>query len=136
MILKTFLLAPLIIGALALVKTILNIKQKTTTLKELIWGISLSLIILSIIIFSFLIEGRVWIFTPVFRTYTYAILLPFIAYIISVFLQNKTENRSIKFISKALLISIAFTTLVCLTIQYSSFDYLDFLGVERTKQKF
>lgn len=127
LLLLPFLFITVIIGMIALVMSIRLLLIKNAGFKDIICGIILSLILFSIIVLVYLIEGEVWALSPAFRLPIFLVFIPFITHL---FIKND-NNQKLKSISSPLIICVAFSMLVGLVFNNIIFGLLDFIGVNQ-----
>ncbi len=126
-LLLPFILIAVVIGVIATIKIIILLKKKTISFKEIAFGLFISLCFFGLLLLAYLSEGEAWIFSPVFRIPVFMILIPFIIHLLT----KKSEEKSIKYFSTGLLISIAFTNLICIVLTYFSIDLFDIINIRK-----
>jgi hypothetical protein len=126
-IILPFLLGALIIGIIALVKSIKLFKLEVISFKEILLGLVTSLILFGLISLVYIIEGKAWGLSPAFRIPIFMVLIPFGLHIAS----EKNKNSVVEYISKLLLISIVFTVFIGIIFSDIVFELIDYLGIEK-----
>ncbi len=121
------LLVALIIGIIALIKTIKLLILKSIGLKELIFGFITTLILFEQVSFIYMIEGKAWGLSPAFRIPVFMVFIPFIIHIAT----KKNKNSNVEYISKILLISVVFTVILGAIFKNILFELIDYLGIEK-----
>ena len=126
-ILLPFILITIVIGIIATIKTITLLKKKSISFKEIALGVFISLSFFGLLLLAYLSEGEAWIFSPVFRISIFMVLIPFIIHLLT----QKSEEKSIRYFSTGLLISITITNLICIVLTYFSIDLFDIINIRR-----
>ena len=126
-IILPFLFGAFVIGVIAIIKIIKLIKTKIIGMKEILYGLMLTVILFSIISISYIIEGRAWGLSPAFRIPIFMIFIPFIVHII---IENHKKSK-IKQLSMTLLTSVGFTTILGIIFNDLFFELIDYLGIEK-----
>ncbi|MCF2874409.1 MULTISPECIES: hypothetical protein [unclassified Tenacibaculum] len=124
-ILLPFLLGAIVIGLLSLIKSIKLIRLKEITVKELILGLIVSLILFGLITLIYYIEGQAWALSPAFRIPIFMIFLPFGIHL----LFQKNKNLNLVFLSKILLVSISFTLILGIIFNNLLFNLIEYIGI-------
>ena len=96
MIVIPFIFIALIIGIIAIVKTIMGLKSKVIELKDIFLGLCVSLSIFGLIALGYITEGSAWAFSPAFRIPIFMVFIPFVVYIIAA----QSKNEKIKYLRK------------------------------------
>lgn len=122
-----FLLGAVVISILAIIQTILLLKNKEINLKEIILGLIISVSIFGLICLSYVIEGSAWGLSPAFRIPIFMVFFPFGFYLVT----NKSKNQKLKYFATLLLISIAMTGILGVIFNDFFFGLIDILGIEK-----
>lgn len=126
-IILPFLLGALVLGIIAVVKTIKQLRKRHVGLKELLLGLIVSSAIFGLICVSYIIEGRAWGLSPAFRIPIFMVFIPFVVHVLT----EKSKNSKLVYISKIILISIGMTTIFGVIFNDIFFDLIDYLGIEK-----
>lgn len=127
LIILPFLLGALVLGIIAIVKTIKQSRKRLVGLKELILGLIVSSAIFGLICVSYIIEGRAWGLSPAFRIPIFMVFIPFVVHVST----EKSKNSNLVYISKIILISVGMTTIFGVIFNDLFFDLIDYLGIEK-----
>ena len=123
-----FLTGAIIIGVIAIFKSISLIDSKDIGIKEIIYGLLISIILYLLIGLVYLIQGKAWGLSPFFRLPLIMIFIPYLIYI------GTKENKSPKeqYFSKILLVSIGITSLFGTIFHELFFGIMHYLGIQKT----
>ena len=121
------LLFAFIISVISTVKIVKLILKKSIDLTYCLYGLLLSSVIFGIISLSYLIEGKAYAFSPMFRTVLFMIIVPYGVYS----LLNGFSNDKVILFSKVVLLSILFSTISLVVFYGLGFDLFDILEVEK-----
>ena len=77
-IILPFLFGAFLIGLFSLGKLIIMMRTKKVGLKEILFGLGLSLFIFAGICVSYVIEGQAWALSPAFRVPIVLVFIPFV----------------------------------------------------------
>ena len=122
-----FLIPVIIIVIISFIRIFVYIFSKQIGIKEIILGLTTSLIIFGIICLSYIIQGIAWGLDSAFRLPIIMIVLPFI---IHTFIE-KSKNQRLAYFSLILLTSIGITTILGITFNSLWFGLLDYLEIEK-----
>ncbi len=122
-----FLLGAVVISILAIIQTVLLLKNKEINFKEIILGLIISVSIFGLICLSYIIEGSAWGLSPAFRIPTFMVFFPFGFYLVT----NKSKNQKLKYFATLLLISIGMTGILGVIFNDFFFGLIDILGIEK-----
>ena len=103
-IILPILIAALGLTILAIIDTIKQFRKGTIGVKEIIFGLSITLIIYGLICLSYIMEGRAWGLSPAFRIPIFMIFLPFGFY----FITRPSTNKTLKYFSTFVIIRSSF----------------------------
>ncbi len=126
-IILPFLLVTLIVGVIALVKLIKLLKLKSIRLKELFLGLLTTLILFGLISLTYIIQGKAWGLSPVFRIPIFMVFIPFIIHLAT----EKNKKPKIEYISKLLLISVVITVILGIVFKDVLFELINYLGIKK-----
>ena len=126
-IILPFLLGALIIGIIALVKLIKLLKIKSIEIKDLFFGLLISIILFSLISLVYIIEGKAWGLSPAFRIPIFMIFVPFGIHIAT----EKNKKKNLEYLSKIFLISIIFSVILGIIFNDIFFNLIDYLGIKK-----
>jgi hypothetical protein len=126
-IILPFLLGALIIGIIAIVKTIKQLRKRQVGLKELLFGLIVSSAIFGLICLSYIIEGRAWGLSPAFRIPIFMVFIPFVIHVLT----EKSKNTKLAYFSKIILISVGITTIFGVMFNDLFFDLIGYLEIEK-----
>ncbi len=126
-IILPFLLGALIVGIIALVKSIKLVRLKSVGWKELTLGLITSLILFGLMSLIYIIEGKAWGLSPAFRIPIFMVFVPFGIHLAT----EKNQNKNIKYISKVFLLSIIFTLISGIVFNDIFFNLIDYLGIKK-----
>ncbi len=127
MIVGFFLAGVLIISVISFIRIFIYILDKQIGLKEILLGLTVSLIIFALICLSYVIEGKAWGLSPAVRLPFIMVVIPFI---IHSFVE-KSKSQKLSYISLILLTSIGITTILGMFFHDLLFGLLDYLGIEK-----
>ncbi|WNM20186.1 hypothetical protein [Flavobacterium capsici] len=127
LIILPFLLGALGIAVLAMMEILKLIKSKKITIKEIIIGFGLTLLIFAAIVISYLIEGKAWVLSPAFRIPVIMVYIPFFIYS----LVKTSDNQKLKYFSILILISISITGILGIVFNDVFFELINYLGIEK-----
>ena len=124
------IILPILIAALgltiqAIIDTIKQFRKGTIGVKEIIFGLSITLIIYGLICLSYIMEGRAWGLSPAFRIPIFMIFIPFGFY----FITRPSTNKTLKYFSTLVMISVGITGILSVLFNNLIFELLDILGV-------
>lgn len=126
-IILPFLLGAFVLSVFAIIRTGRLLKDKVISLKEIIYGLVISVSIFGLICLSYLIEGEAWELSPAFRIPIYMFFFPF-----GFYLFTKTNNNPrLKYLANLALISIGLTGILALIFNDLFFGLIDILGIEK-----
>ena len=126
-IILPFLLGALIVGIMALVKSIKLFRLKSVGLKELTLGLITSLILFGLISLVYIIEGKAWGLSPALRIPIFMVFVPFGIHLAT----EKNQKENMKYLSKIFLLSIVFTLILGIVFNDIFFNIIDYLGIKK-----
>ncbi|GAB2479566.1 hypothetical protein GCM10011375_17110 [Hymenobacter qilianensis] len=126
-IILPFLLGGLIISLMALIDTFKLIMDKEIAMREIVFGLLITVVIFGFISLSYVIEGRAWGLSPAFRLPICMIFIPFGIYTVV----KSSNNAKTKYFSRLLLVSIGLSGVLGLVFNEVFFDLIDYLGIEK-----
>src|SRR5690606_3758987 len=101
-IILPFLLVALGLSVFAIIHTVRLLRNKVINLKEIIFGVGISVSIFGLICLSYIIEGRAWGLSPAFRIPIFMFFIPFGFYILT----KTSNNQKLKYLATLALVSI------------------------------
>lgn len=126
-IILPFLLGAFVIGLFSLVKLIKLIKSKDIGVKEMLFGLLVSLLIFGLICVSYIVEGQAWALSPAFRI---PIVMVFIPFLIQMLIE-RSRHRTLAYISKIVLSSLVITVFLGVIFNDLVFGLIDHLGIAK-----
>ncbi len=126
-IIGLFLAGVLVISVVSFIRIFVYILDKQIGLKEILLGLTTSLIIFGLICLSYVIEGKAWGLSPAFRLPIIMVVIPFIVHVLT----EKSKKPKLAYFSLVLLTSIGVTTILGITLIDVWFGLLDYLGIEK-----
>ena len=123
-----FLLGAIIIGLIAIIKSIRLISSKDIGIKETIYGALTSIILYGLLALAYIIQGKAWGLSPFFRIPIFMIFIPFITHIAT----EKDERPKAKFLSKILLLSVVITVIFGALFHEMFFDIMEYVGTKKS----
>lgn len=115
------------IGIFALVKIITQLNSKQIDLKQIIYGISLSIFLLTIIIAVYVLEKEYYAFSPAFRIPLFLMFLPTIIYLIFIGIKTPT----FKYLANIVLVNIAFAGILGFGLFIAASAFLETIGIQK-----
>lgn len=113
------------IGIFALVRMIIQLKNKQMNMTQLMLGSWTTILIFALIFVVYVIKDEAYAFSPAFRIPLFTVFLPIIAY----FVFNAVKTTTLKYIANVLLVNIAFSGIFVLGL-YALMTYLlELVGV-------
>jgi hypothetical protein len=133
LIILVVLVLALAIGISVIITVIKLLLSGAIGIKELIFGLFVSVIIFGFIVLSYKVEGNIWALSPVFRVPFLMVYLPYAIHLVICFVYILIERRlnvEITYFSKILLISISFSVVLS-PLFLSAIDFfIAFLNIE------
>ncbi len=123
-----FLLGAIIIGLIAIIKSIRLISSKNIGFKETIYGTLTSIILYVLIALTYIIQDKAWGLSPFFRIPVVMIFIPFIAHLTT----EKNKSPKVNFISNILLLSIGISAVFGTIFHEIVFDVMNFVGTKKS----
>jgi len=122
-----FLLGALGLSVFALIQTVRLYRNKEINLKEIIFGLIISISIFGLICLSYLNEAKAWGLSPAFKIPIFMVFVPFGFYLIT-----KTSNhQKLRYFATLALISIGLSGILGLVFNDLFFGLIDILGIEK-----
>ncbi|WP_229743077.1 hypothetical protein [Hymenobacter qilianensis] len=112
---------------MALIDTFKLIMDKEIAMREIVFGLLITVVIFGFISLSYVIEGRAWGLSPAFRLPICMIFIPFGIYTVV----KSSNNAKTKYFSRLLLVSIGLSGVLGLVFNEVFFDLIDYLGIEK-----
>lgn len=126
-IILPFLLVALGLSVFAIIHTVRLLRNKVINLKEIIFGLGISVSIFGLICLSYIIEGRAWGLSPAFRIPIFMFFIPFGFYILT----KTSNNQKLKYLATLALVSIGLTGILGVIFNDLFFGLIDILGIEK-----
>jgi hypothetical protein len=122
-----YLAGVLIISVISFIRIFVYLLDKQIGLKEILLGVTTSIIIFGLMSLSYIIEGKAWAGSPAFRLPMIMVIIPFIIHSLT----EKSKNTKLAYFSLVLLTSIGVTTILGIALIDLWFGLLDHLGIEK-----
>jgi hypothetical protein len=122
-----FLLGALGLSVFSLIHSFRMFRKKEITIKEIIFGLAISVSIFGLICLSYLIEGKAWGLSPAFRIPIFMVFAPYGLY--TVF--KTSNNQRLKYFATLALISVGITGILGVIFNDLFFGLIDILGIEK-----
>lgn len=126
-IILPFLLGALGISVFAIIQTIRLLKSNEINIKEILFGLLISVSIFGLICLSYIIEGRAWGLSPAFRIPIFMVFLPYGFYLVI----KESNNQKTEYFAILTLISIGLTGILGVIFNDFFFGLIDILGIEK-----
>ncbi len=126
-IILPFLLGALVLGVISFIKVFKQLRTKQVGPKEMLLGLTTSIIIFGLICLSYVLEGQAWALSPAFRIPIFMAFIPFVVHIST----EKNKNSKLAYISQIILISVAVTSILGVIFSDLLFGLIDYLGIEK-----